>query len=202
MSLIIECPNCGQKNQVDAQKLKLAKCGVCKESLIEDDMIPATFSDDEIASAVEESTPLKKEETEVFALPDFLKNRGTASDASSNDDVDTDSWTSKIGDHEEQVKYVNKGFWSKMKKYASKVPFSKEAVAMYYCAMDPNTPTKVKVTAIGALAYWILPIDLVPDFFPIVGYGDDATAIFVAYKAISSHITDEHRDRAEAFFAK
>ncbi|SFE19816.1 Uncharacterized membrane protein YkvA, DUF1232 family [Paenibacillus catalpae] len=179
MSVIIECPNCRQKNEVEAQKLRLAKCGACHESLAQDDVIPATFSDEEIATAVE-SAPSDAQEEEV----------------------DTDSWTSKIGDHDEQVQYVNNGFWSKVRKYASKVPFSKEAVAMYYCAMDPNTPTKVKVTAIGALAYWILPIDLVPDIFPLVGYGDDATAIFVAYKAISSHITDEHRDKAEEFFAK
>lgn len=177
--IIVECPNCGQKNEVEAQKLRLAKCGACNESLAQDDVIPASFSDEEIATVVE-SAPAEAAEEEV----------------------DTDSWVSKIGDHEEQVKYVNNGFWSKVRKAASKVPFSKEAVAMYFCAMDPNTPAKVKVTAIGALAYWILPIDLVPDIFPIVGYGDDATAIFLAYKAISSHITDEHRDKAEEFFVK
>lgn len=179
MSLTIECPNCGQKNQVEAEKLKLAKCGVCHERLVEDEVIPETFSDDEIVSAVESATSEKQDA-----------------------EVDTSTWITKIGNHEDQEEYVNKGFWSKVKKYAGKVPFSHEAVAMYYCAMDANTPTKVKVTAIGALAYWILPIDLVPDFIPVIGYGDDATAIFVAYKAISSHITDEHRDKAEEFFAE
>ncbi|GLX65743.1 DUF1232 domain-containing protein [Paenibacillus glycanilyticus] len=178
MSVIVECPNCGQKNEVEADKLKLAKCGTCHESLVGEDVIPATMSDSEIATSIESAPPDKVEE------------------------VDTDAWAAKIGDHEEQLKYVNQGFWSKVRKYAGKVPFSHEAVSMYYCAMDPNTPTKVKATAIGALAYWILPIDLVPDIFPVIGYGDDATAIFVAYKAISSHITDEHRDKAEAFFAR
>ncbi|NIK70043.1 DUF1232 domain-containing protein [Paenibacillus sp. BK720] len=177
--ITVECPNCGHRNQVDALKLRQAKCEACHESFIQEDVLPADLSDEEIASSVE-SLPAERQEEEV----------------------DTDSWSAKIGDHEEQVKYVNKGFWSKMRKYAGKVPFAHEAVAMYYCAMDPNTPAKVKVTAISALAYWILPIDLVPDIFPVIGYGDDATAIFVAYKAISSHITDEHRDKAATFFKK
>lgn len=89
-----------------------------------------------------------------------------------------------------------------MKKYASKIPFTAEAVAMYYCAMDPATPTAVKITTIGALAYWILPIDLIPDFVPVVGFSDDATAILIAHKAISSHITDENHKKEEEFFTQ
>lgn len=179
MSLIIECTNCGQKNKVEANKLKLAVCGSCKENLLENEHLPIVVSDDEIAAAVA-TAPSRFDESEV----------------------DTQSWTSKIGDHEQQVNYVKKGFWSKVKKYAAKVPFAHEAVAMYYCAMDPGTPNMAKVTAIGALAYWILPIDLIPDFLPVVGFADDATAIIIAYKAISVHITDEHRQQADQFFAR
>ncbi|MHA6482814.1 YkvA family protein [Paenibacillus sp. strain BS8-2] len=175
--IIVECSNCEQQNRVETQKLKAAVCGNCKEKLVDEDVIPAVISDEEIAVAV--------------------------ADAPSHTDqpnVDISVWTSKIGNQEQQTKYVDKGFWSKVKKYASKVPFAKEAVAMYYCAMDSATPTAVKATAIAALAYWILPIDLIPDFIPIGGYVDDASAIFIAYKAVNSHITDEHRAKAEQFF--
>lgn len=179
MSTVIECPNCGHANQVDARLIATARCESCKERLMEEEAIPAAYTDEEIAAA-------------VAAAPAGVRSG----------EVDTRSWTSKIGDHEQQVKYVNKGFWSKAKRYASKVPFAREAVAMYYCAMDPATPIASKATAIGALAYWILPVDLIPDFIPVAGFADDASAIFLAFKAISGHITDAHRAKAEQFFAK
>ncbi|MNH43102.1 hypothetical protein D3C79_1049300 [compost metagenome] len=73
-------------------------------------------------------------------------------------------------------------------------------ITLYYCSIDPKTPLSAKATAIGALAYWILPLDVIPDFVPIAGFADDATAVWLAYKSISSHITDEHREKAEQFF--
>jgi len=117
------------------------------------------------------------------------------------EEKDVQKWAGKIGDYNQQEKYVQEGFWGKVKRYASKVPFAREVVTLYYCATDPATPMKAKATAIGALAYWILPIDLIPDFVPVAGFADDATAVLLAYKALSSQITDEHRERAEQFFA-
>ncbi|SFT18884.1 YkvA family protein [Paenibacillus sp. BC26] len=179
MQMIVECSNCGRKNQVDALKVKAALCDSCKEQLVDEDAIPAAYSDEEIAAAVE-------------AAPSGVVI----------EEVETDKYISRIGNHEEQVNYVNKGFWSKVKKYAAKVPFSHEAVSMYYCATDPATPTAAKVTAISALAYFILPIDVIPDFIPVAGFADDGTAVFIAYKAITIHITEEHRAKAAQFFAE
>jgi hypothetical protein len=45
-------------------------------------------------------------------------------------------------------------------------------------------------------------IDLIPDFIPVAGFADDATAVLIAYKAISAYITEEHKQKAEEFFAK
>lgn len=175
---IIECSTCGQKNDVDLEKLLVAVCGSCSSKLIE------------------ESVPYEVSNKELEASLNM--------DGSENavQEVDINKWIVKIGDHEEQNKYVAEGFWAKVKKYASKVPFAKEVLTLYYCSIDPETPLKAKVTAVGALAYWIMPIDLIPDFIPIVGFVDDATAIFIAYKAISGQITDEHRDKTEQFFSK
>ncbi|WP_084134529.1 YkvA family protein [Paenibacillus harenae] len=115
--------------------------------------------------------------------------------------VDVNKWLVKIGDHEKQTKYVEEGFWAKAKRHAAKVPFAKEVVTLYYCSLDPNTPLSAKITAVGALAYWIMPLDLIPDFVPVAGFADDATAVLIAYKALSGQITDEHREKAEQFFA-
>lgn len=98
---------------------------------------------------------------------------------------------------EKNEAYVRKGMWSKIKKTASKVPFVSDAVALYFCAIDPKTPIHAKVTAFSALAYFISPVDGVLDAIPIVGYGDDAGAIALAIAALERYITDEHRQKAE-----
>lgn len=116
--------------------------------------------------------------------------------------IDVSKWLVKVGGAKEQKQYVEESFWKKMKKVAAKIPFAKEAVAMYYCATDANTPSRAKLIAFGALAYLILPFDLIPDFILALGYTDDAAAFWFAYKSISIHITDEHRQRAEEWLKK
>jgi uncharacterized membrane protein YkvA (DUF1232 family) len=113
------------------------------------------------------------------------------------DNIDVNKWISKIGGNAEQEKYVDEGFWKKMKKYAAKIPFAKEAISMYYCARDPKTPAASKIIAFGALAYLILPLDFIPDFILVLGFTDDAAAFWVAYNHLTAHITNEHREKAE-----
>ncbi|MDE0815731.1 MAG: YkvA family protein [Alphaproteobacteria bacterium] len=74
--------------------------------------------------------------------------------------------------------------------------FWREIVASWRCFQDPATPFRVKASVLGALAYFIMPIDLIPDFLLILGYTDDAAALWVAWRALRGHITDKHRDRA------
>jgi uncharacterized membrane protein YkvA (DUF1232 family) len=121
---------------------------------------------------------------------------------SENEEVDVHTWTTKIGGSDKQEEYVKKGLLTKIKKHAAKIPFAKEAVAMYFCAMDGKTPLAAKVTAIGALAYIVLPLDLIPDVLLGVGYTDDATAFWAAFRAISMHITEEHRIQAQQWLCK
>lgn len=99
-----------------------------------------------------------------------------------------------IGDHEE---YVKKGLFQKVKETAAKVPFVPDAVAMYFCALDPKTPLHAKIIAFSALAYFIFPADIIPDIAPIVGYSDDAGSIAAALMTLNAYITDEHREKAK-----
>ncbi|WP_364147200.1 YkvA family protein [Paenibacillus sp. LPE1-1-1.1] len=172
---IAQCANCGHNNDVDANRLMDVECSACGSKLIE------------------ESVPFEIAEEELKTSLDLNKEKPL-------EEVDINKWIGKIGDHEKQTKYVEEGFWAKVKRHAAKVPFAKEVVTLYYCSADPKTPISAKATAIGALAYWILPLDLIPDFLPVAGFVDDATAVFIAYKAISGQITDDHRERAEQFF--
>jgi uncharacterized membrane protein YkvA (DUF1232 family) len=103
------------------------------------------------------------------------------------------------GDEAKNEQVVREGFVAKAKRSLNRLPLAHETVAMYFCLLDPKTPLWVKGTAAAALAYFILPLDAIPDMLPIVGLGDDAGVLAAALTAISSHLTDEHRARARAW---
>ena len=91
---------------------------------------------------------------------------------------------------------VERSFWDKMRKYIRRVPFVEEAVAGYYCAIDPATPLQVKAVLFGALAYFVLPIDIVPDIMPWLGFTDDAAVLYAAIRTVAPHIKNSHRAQA------
>lgn len=60
---------------------------------------------------------------------------------------------------------------------------------LYYVLKDESTSAKDKMIIIGALGYFILPVDLIPDFIPLMGFTDDAGALLACIKTISANIT-------------
>jgi uncharacterized membrane protein YkvA (DUF1232 family) len=97
---------------------------------------------------------------------------------------------------------VSKDFWPKLKKSLANVPFAEEVVASYYCAFDPATPLKVKGILLAALAYFIMPFDVIPDFILGLGFTDDMAVLYTAISMIRSHMTQAHRDRAKLTLEK
>jgi uncharacterized membrane protein YkvA (DUF1232 family) len=93
---------------------------------------------------------------------------------------------------------VERKFWAKLRKYIRQVPFVGDLIAAYYCAVDPVTPLHVKAVLFGALAYFIMPIDLIPDVIAWVGFTDDAAVLYAALRTIAPHIKDHHRQQAKA----
>jgi uncharacterized membrane protein YkvA (DUF1232 family) len=91
---------------------------------------------------------------------------------------------------------VKKGFWPKIAANLHRVPFADEALAAYYCAFDPATPLKVKATLLAALAYFILPFDVIPDVLLGIGFTDDLAVLATALALVKNHITPAHRARA------
>src|SRR5262245_2155317 len=61
----------------------------------------------------------------------------------------------------------------KLKRVLAQVPFAEDLLAAYYAVLDRRTPLAVRATLLGALAYFVLPTDIVPDFLAVVGFGDD-----------------------------
>ena len=96
---------------------------------------------------------------------------------------------------------VREGFFPKAKAFLRLLPIATEVVALYYCLLDPRTPLWAKGVAAGALAYFILPLDAIPDFLPVVGLGDDLSVLSGALAAVGAFITDEHRARARQWMA-
>jgi uncharacterized membrane protein YkvA (DUF1232 family) len=97
---------------------------------------------------------------------------------------------------------VERGFWRKVRRHAARVPFLDELLAAYYSAIDPKTPIQVKAVLMGALAYFVLPVDLLPDFIAWFGFTDDAAVLYAAIRSVAPHIRDEHRVRARAWLRK
>jgi uncharacterized membrane protein YkvA (DUF1232 family) len=97
---------------------------------------------------------------------------------------------------------VRRGFWSKVKRVAARLPFAEDLLSAYYCAFDRTTPIQVKAALLGALAYFVLPVDLVPDILPVLGYADDAAVLATALRLVASHIRPEHREAARQALAR
>ncbi len=105
----------------------------------------------------------------------------------------------KLADDERIVK---EGIWRKLRETLGRIPFTEDAVAASYCAIDRATPLSVKAILMGALAYFVIPTDVIPDFIAGLGYTDDAAVLIAALKAISNHLRPEHREQARKFLEK
>lgn len=99
-------------------------------------------------------------------------------------------------------KRVRRDFWSKLRRNLARLPFAAELVAAYCCATDPATPPRARAILFGALAYFIVPVDMVPDFVAGLGFTDDMTVLLLAMATVRGHVTVAHRDMAREILAK
>ena len=88
-------------------------------------------------------------------------------------------------------------FWTKLKRFLAAIPFAEDLVAAYYCAADPETPAYVRTVLLGAVAYFILPVDMVPDMLAGLGFTDDASVLAAALAAVGRHLQPRHRELAK-----
>ncbi|WP_460450588.1 YkvA family protein [Alsobacter sp. SYSU BS001988] len=88
--------------------------------------------------------------------------------------------------------------WRLLKRVGKNIPFAEDVLAAYYCALDPATERRVKLILVGALAYFVMPFDVLPDFMPLIGFTDDAAVIATAIASVSRAIKPEHREKAKA----
>jgi len=92
---------------------------------------------------------------------------------------------------------VRAGFWPKLGRVAARIPFANQAVAVYYAARDPETPMAAKGIMMGALAYFVMPIDAIPDILAGIGFTDDAAVITAVIATLGANVRRRHREAAE-----
>ncbi|MBD3109675.1 DUF1232 domain-containing protein [Bacillus sp. AGMB 02131] len=96
--------------------------------------------------------------------------------------------------------YSDDKFWTKLKKLGKKagVNVVYTVLLLYFTLQKPNIPAKAKATIIGALGYFILPIDLIPDLAAGLGYTDDLGVLGLALLQIAFYIDDEVKAKAKS----
>jgi uncharacterized membrane protein YkvA (DUF1232 family) len=97
---------------------------------------------------------------------------------------------------------VRENFVAKLRRVLGSVPFAEDAAAAYFCAIDPATPQRVKAVLFAALAYFVLPVDAIPDIFVMVGFTDDASVLAIALSTMGAAIRDTHRKAARRLLLK
>lgn len=94
---------------------------------------------------------------------------------------------------ERQQKRTKRKLIPKLLRVAGRIPFADDLASAYYCAVDAETPIKVKMVLFAALGYFVLPVDAIPDVVTGLGFTDDATVLATALGIVGAHINESHR---------
>ena len=99
-------------------------------------------------------------------------------------------------------------FWGKLVKFGKAIGEKTVyySLLLYYTVKNPAIPKSTKLIIIGALSYLIFPVDLIPDFIPVVGFADDGAVIAAAVYKVYSHIDEPikfiAKEKTEKIFGK
>ena len=152
---------------------------------------PDLYQNNPLAYLAEEKL---KEVNEAYEmLEDYLENKEKYSYEEENynsqyEDIKTDKY---------QKHYSNSSFWDKVKRIAKNAGLKVicYALTLYYVLQKEDVPMAAKGVIVGALGYFILPIDLIPDFIAGLGYTDDIGAMLIAIKQSMDYVDEEVKCR-------
>ncbi|MCX5954436.1 MAG: DUF1232 domain-containing protein [Cyanobacteria bacterium] len=75
---------------------------------------------------------------------------------------------------------------------------ARPALECFEMLLDGDTPHQARLTVLAALTYLLLPVDLIPDFLPAIGFGDDMVALTALLGLCGRHLTPAIRRRAQS----
>lgn len=95
-----------------------------------------------------------------------------------------------------RARIVEEGLWKKLIRLAGRVPFVEDIAAAYFCFIDPATPGRVRGVVLAALAWFVLPASVLPEFIIVLGFTDDVAVVAIAARMVRRHIKEHHYRRA------
>ncbi len=98
------------------------------------------------------------------------------------------------------ARIVEEGFWSKALRLAGRVPFVEDLAAAWFCVADPTTPGRVRGIVLAALAWFVVPASVMPQFVVALGFTDDFAVTAIAVRMVRKHLKERHYERARAVF--
>lgn len=103
-----------------------------------------------------------------------------------------------------QDNYSEPKLWDKLKKFAVKIGSGPTyyVLVLFYVMKSPGVSLEHKALIIGALGYFILPVDLIPDVIPALGFTDDIAALTLAYQAVKNSVTPDIEEKAKSKLAE
>jgi uncharacterized membrane protein YkvA (DUF1232 family) len=90
------------------------------------------------------------------------------------------------------ARIVEQGFWRKLLKVAGQIPFVEDLAAAWFCVADPTTPGRVRGILLAALAWFVLPVAIVPEFIVVLGFTDNVAVAALAATMVRKHIKERH----------
>ena len=106
---------------------------------------------------------------------------------------------SNTNNNEYSKEYGESSFWDKVKKFAVKAGSDViyAALKLYYALQSTETPAWAKAVILGALGYFIAPIDGIPDMVSVVGFADDLGVLVAALASVSLYVDDNVKQKAK-----
>ena len=100
--------------------------------------------------------------------------------------------------------YSDASFWDKVKRYSKEAGMKVvyPALLLQYLMKSDDVPLKAKLILSAALGYFILPIDFIPDFAPLIGFTDDLGVLLLILRQMAVYITPEIRKQAREHVRK
>ena len=111
--------------------------------------------------------------------------------------------SSSIKEHSND-NYSDEKLWKKISRYGKTagVGVLEKVLWLYYASKRPATPAWAKAVIYSAIAYFILPIDAIPDFIPVTGYSDDLVTLSAAVTTIAVYIDDSVKAKTKEILEK
>jgi uncharacterized membrane protein YkvA (DUF1232 family) len=96
------------------------------------------------------------------------------------------------------ARIVDEGFWTKLLRLGGRIPFAEDLAAAYFCVIDPATPGRVRGVLLAALAWFVVPAAVMPEFVAILGFTNEIAVTAIAVRMVRKHLKEQHYARARA----